>query len=278
MAITAAAFVASPVLANKDYKDHKHMKHHKFHEPVEKVVEVEKGNPFDGPFIGASLGMGVLTGHQTNKSVSNNGNVLQNGNGRVAALGVLGGLNIGWDKVFKGRWLAGIDIFGDLSSTEGDFKSRANQARGDAFISNSKIKTDYTVGAGIKLGAIVKNVLLYTTVHWVGSNFKVSGLVQNALVANVPAPNTVTFGTPYTARKKEFKSGVRAGLGMMMPVTDKIVFGMEAGYSWYESIKARATVNDGLGAAFSPTTTSFKNKPEMLDVKAKIAWKFRGIS
>ena len=289
LAIAAAAFVASPVFAAEDMKakdmkkdencpaptHHKHhAKHHKHHEAPMECPKM--GNNFDGPYLGLELGMGANLGKNSASVTSAGVTDLADLSGRGGQAGILGGLNAGWNWTMprhsEAHWLVGVDLFADAANLHNSNSGATSQ--GTVITSGSisqKTNMKWGFGAGLKLGAIVKNVLLFTTVHWVGSEFHLKGTF-----ADNNGGGAAVIGA--TAKHKKFLSGVRAGLGFEMPISHHLKFGMNTGYSWYKAIKAsNGVTTNATGLAFVPATTaSFKNTPNVWDAKLTLAWAFKG--
>src|ERR1019366_3423107 len=138
-------------------------------------------NIFVGPYVGASLGLGADFGKsRINVFETATGNFVAFLNGRNGQAGILGGLNAGWNWTLpvnnEGNWIAGVDVFADLSDMHTSDKTLMND-NGDPIIKTLSIKTNrkYGFGAGGKVGVIENDVLWYASVHWVGSHFHLKG-------------------------------------------------------------------------------------------------------
>ena len=283
LALVATAIITSPAaFANivsdadcpvetetpkKHHHKHGNKKHHKHRKHRGEMPMDEGCNPcvqkvnFAGPYVGATIGLAIGTGRQSNQAVDSNGGIIQNNSARMAIPGVVGGLNAGWGLVCKEKLYVAADVFGDLSSAKSNLRSSTPPSN---FYIKSQVKMKGSVAAGGKFGVIHKNVLLYTTAHWIASQWTVTGKWNDLASAQ-------------HARKKKFRSGFRVGVGMAYPVTNKILIGMQTGYAWYPRVTAKKTVN-ATSPATGTTTGTFKHKPEMFDARATVAYLFKGTS
>ena len=266
--LSTIAFIASPTFADDKTKHNEAFT-----------------NNFDGPYLGVELGLGANVGRNSGQL---SGLVLDSSitpipiemltlTGRNGQTGILGGLNAGWNWALprhsEAHWLVGLDFFADVANIKtSNTSAKAIITRGLTLNQSLSHKTNmkWGIGAGAKFGMIIENVLLFTTVHWVGSQFNLKGSFNIGVSGSAP----VFFAT---AKERKFLSGVRAGLGFEMPVSNHVKLGMNAGYSWYQDIKKRANI---IVTTLATTngTVKFKSTPNVMDVKATMAWAFNGIS
>ncbi|MGB0935267.1 MAG: hypothetical protein ACPGXY_04285 [Alphaproteobacteria bacterium] len=264
------------------------------------------GSNFNGPFIGAHIGVGNADMGTSASAFSNaqaaaapfialngDGNLISM-NGDMSALGVIGGLHAGWDKVFNGKWLLGIELTGDLSSASGDFQATGPNARNAAnngFLAGDNIKVDadmdWAIGVNVRAGAIIHDCLVYLALGWMGADWemKTTYTPRQIRVDAAGAPNAAgavnaTFATR-SHKKDKFKSGFRLALGTSMMVNEHLMAGVEAAYTWFGSLSDTRVVSgvrvDGNTAngRFDNVTVRSKIEPELLTAKFKLSWKFK---
>ena len=269
--LTTIVIVASPVLAadakQSDDCQKTHHKHHAKHHEVTNTQECNYiHNNFNGPYLGAALGLGSNLGKQK-ENLTQAGNSTLNLSGRNARAGILGGLNAGWNWRLpcnmSGNWLVGLDLFADAANVKSSHTINSTDVNNVNI--NFKTTMKWGFGAGAKFGVIANNVLYYTSAHWVGSQFKLNAHFTST---KPPAVNA-------SANKKKFASGIRIGLGMEAPINEHVNLGIEGGYSWYKVINATTTI---IQAGSANEIIKFSNKPTIIDIKAKISWAFKGIA
>ncbi|MEN8236086.1 MAG: outer membrane beta-barrel protein [Pseudomonadota bacterium] len=216
---------------------------------------------FDGPFIGAQIGIAQSDGkfEVQDRSV-NSLNQVQGGD--LSTKGVVGGIHLGWDKVFQNKWLLGLEVYGDLSSLNG--KASLSQTNTAGFGGSNKVDMDWSIGVNVRGGVIISDTLAYLSLGWVGSDWEIRQ------TDNRPGSDN------RNAKKDKFKSGFRVGLGMATMLNDNLMLGVEAAYSWYDDIKVSRTDADPIIA--DRETLISKYDPEVLEAKLKLSWKIRGIS
>ncbi len=226
---------------------------------------------FDGPFIGAQVGLAQSDGKfARDASLITNaaplfpaGTNVDSQRADLSTKGVIGGIHLGWDKVFENKWLLGLEIYGDLSSLDGKSSSRArNNIPGGTgvVVGSAKVDMDWSIGVNVRGGVIISDTLAYLSLGWVGSDWEVRHTLGNST-------ETLVSG-----KKDEFKSGFRVGLGMATMLNDNLMLGLEAAYSWYDDIKVTTSNSD------TNLRQVTKYDPEVLEAKIKLSWKIRGLS
>ncbi len=181
---------------------------------------------FDGPYIAASIGIGV--GDVEMKRELSSGD--DGFNADISALGVSGEIRGGWDKVFQNKWLLGLFIFGDLSSMDGSITITDD---GDA--GKFKADMDWSIGVSARGGVVLGDCLIYLHAGWIGSEWELKA----------PA-----------SKDDDFLSAFRLGVGFETMLNEHISLGGEWAYSWYEDLSVR--VSDGRKAKIDPETSVFR--------------------
>ncbi len=235
-------------------------------------------NNFNGPSIGAQFGLA-----QSDGSFRSGENFTPNAAGVAAGLtatnafhkadlstkGVIGGIHLGWDKVFQNKWLLGIEIYGDLSSLEGKVSRQST----DRTVSADTWKTsmEYSIGVNVRGGVIVSDTLAYLSLGWVGSEWEIKQTSGHPLEGGL------------TGKKSDFESGFRVGLGMATMVNNNLMLSLEGGYTWYGDLKVNKSITsvniNGVNTPINGTAkVDSKYSPEVLEAKLKLSWKIRGLN
>lgn len=224
---------------------------------------------FQGPYVGAQFGVGTgRTNFDQKLTTRNAADVLGHDmrvNGRRGEVGFIGGLHAGWDFVFNNKFLAGIEVSGDLSN----LSSKINAADFSNQSINTKVDMDWAITAGARGGIVMDKTAFYVSASWVGADWKVTQTADSRPTAN---------GKKSTFKKSHFISGFRPAVGVMASLNDRLLLSVEAGYTWFESKTVR---NNFVDAAFGGTNNNTQNlsteiKPEVFDAKLKLSWKIMG--
>lgn len=221
---------------------------------------------FDGPFIGAQVGLaqsdGKFTFRNSDRSGANPQTAVSSSD--LSTKGVIGGIHLGWDKVFQNKWLLGLEVYGDLSSLDGK-RSFTDGDPAGASTDGNKVDMDWSIGINVRGGVIISDTLAYLSLGWVGSDWEIRQTTHNTATASVDA------------KKDKFKSGFRVGLGMATMLNDNLMLGLEAAYTWYDDIDVTRVNGIANGSPDARSATS-KYDPEILEAKLKLSWKIRGLS
>jgi opacity protein-like surface antigen len=231
---------------------------------------------FNGPYIGAGIGVATSSGDYKDRWGTSDSALQQVHKGNRSANGILGGINAGWDFIFSDQFLLGLEAYLDASGVEGRESADRGSGATNRAILTSKADMDWTVGVMARLGVLIDRGLLYATIGWAGTDMDLKGTLD--LSGATPAGRVLGF------KDSKFNNGVRAGVGASMMVTNNIMFGAEAAYTHYQNMTLRGyfTPNaneQGAGLALANTRqfVEFKNDPDLLEVRVKIAWKFNNL-
>lgn len=183
-----------------------------------------------GFYVGVNGGYGVGHGDMSSLPARTTLNSSDYGLG-----GFVGGLHTGYQKDF-GCMVAGLELAGNLSNTDGDDKTFTNKLtfeRKNAF------------GAAARLGFKLNTWLVYAKLGYENAKFKVSSAVSSSKRHNAFVP----------------------GLGMETMLTSNVMFGGEWTYAMYNKKTYAISVATG-----GETRASFK--PRVGDFKLRLGYKF----
>ena len=165
--------------------------------------------------------------------------------------GILGGIHAGYDYQWKRNWLFGLEAYFDFAGLRG--KHSENDNGGQIFVIKGKM--DWTVAVMARAGYVIDNSLFYAGIGWAGSEWK-------AHTVYIPS----TGSTPIIINKKKFLSGLRLALGAAHKI-DRVIVGIEGGYTWYGTLKGANLNYDGQGH-----NARIKMKQGLLEVKLKLSY------
>ena len=257
---------------------------------------------FDGFHIGASVG--IDNGHSNMSMSADNGIDRYATSGHKSQVGFLGGLNAGCDHFFDPNYFVGLEIGFDGSTLEG--KEKINENRPDTAGNPNnlnmrlKAKKEWAISAALRAGMLISdNLLAYTTIGWVGADWKVKGTFFKQTFVTLggglggSGGGTTESTNAFSTKADKFKSGLRVGLGMAKMLNENVQLGLETAYTWYGNIhktKNNAFNSDSgiffnnspggggtgpVGVTTSDTGTfKFKLKPQTLEARVVLKWKF----
>lgn len=188
-------------------------------------------SPFNGAYIGVQAGYEDYHATDTFTGAGALAGTTVTGSGDLS--GAVGGLYAGYGETF-GKFYLGTELTGDLSSSD-----KSESASGIT----SDMKHNYSYGVSVRPGYVVgDNLLLYSRLGWIASNFKqsYSGLL--------------TGGTNVTA------NGIDTGLGAEYVISSNITARLDWTYASYQKVNVTEIVNGAnLGTdAISPSSNTFR--------------------
>ena len=213
------------------------------------VATAASANPvnFTGPYAGLSVGMGVLNG---DSSVNPNAAAVtagvSSGKSSISGRGVMGGLELGYQKAFPNNFLLGLGLHGDFSNLK-------NRTKVDTF--SSKLALENAFGGSLKLGTVIGSALAYVKVGIESARWKHKG----SLLAST-----------YTLTKKAKKRliGVVPAIGVETKLNDRVNLGVEARYAMYK--KTSQVFTSGT------SQVTVKSKPNVLDARLTLKYQLSG--
>ena len=192
----------------------------------------------------------VNTGTNTDTGQGVNSSDLGGGGG-------LFGLQVGYDYVFSNMGVVGLDVFGMWNGHRGDTSS-AN-IPGTAGDLKHQMKMKYSFGVAAKFGYFFKkDTLGFIRIGYINSKFENS-------------TSLTLGGQTGTVTDKKNHSGFLIGVGVDLPVTDRVTVGIEYDYAAYQKKTVRGTI-PALPAATTDVLHSIKPRMHMAMVNVK--WRF----
>ena len=201
---------------------------------------VADGSNFNaGVYGGVALGASKQDAHSIN---------IVPGFNKSTNLGGVGGtigLNFAYDYIMESGLMLGADIFGAWHS----YDAKTDNKSGPISL-NHKEKMKYSFGVAGKFGRLFNKTLVYARVGYINTRF------EHAVTSNVTGLEDKT--------SKKNISGLLLGLGVDVPVNEKIALGVSYDFAMYK----KQTLSQDAGAGRSQEA-SFKPRMHFMNVALK---------
>jgi len=172
--------------------------------------------------VGLNAGYATLDSKNTLKTNQQPLNYAYDQSGR----GFLGGLNLGYFHAM-GALNLGFQVQGNLGTANG---SAANKSANDLNSWKIELKQKWETNASVRLGASMCGALPYVRV---GASFSKFDARASAVVVGAAKTTSKTA------------SGVLAGVGVDVPVNDKMTVGVDARMTFYSAFDAKQVSTGG---------------------------------
>lgn len=141
----------------------------------------------------------------------------------LSGTGMNGGLHGGWGKLFARKIYAGLELTADFSNLKG--KEYINDAQ--AYRTRQEMKD--SLGANVRVGLVMGGSLGYVKVGTISSKWEIQHNFNGLNSQNL--------------KKKKRLTGVNLGVGVDMPMSDRILLGVGYDFTSYGKLNFSTPTN-----------------------------------